>query len=554
MDIDPNIEQLTYDQFRGYLSPEVSSGLRDYSPVSGMLESMQDPDTRTMAQEVVNAHQNKYLGTLRSNPTYYDPVYSAWQAGQSAPVAPAPGAPTSSPTAPVAPTSTDQYALSALAGGPVNWQGLYDPLQEYYWDSTLGGQTVKTRELLGYGDDLKSLDELRKPVVDPLASSDWTPENPWLSDAYAAKFAKYSDWEDTNIQDFFESDNDYRRGPSANELWSDPSASYTDWNYSLIDPSLRGNEAFKAIGTFDGGAGDWLKNQGFDLREGTGWDPKTWVTGTDANTRAMQTAITSGYNPSLHFNADMTDPSTFMQLADDKKNLFDPVSAYLNAYGKEVGDTDTNFFQHKDNTSWDKAIKDMNPGFVKGLFQSPVGGLLLGMVSGGLGLVGTTGGAVASAMPSLSAGAANAIGAGLVGAGTGAISSAAAGGDWQTGALTGGLSGGLSAVAGPISSSLASTFGLSPELAAALTKGGLSAAGSALTGSDDWLQAGLAGGLGSYAGSYAGQFGDSAATSGALNALTRSTIEQLLKSGDVDLLKTMMAGAGGLSKESATSP
>lgn len=486
---------------------------------------------------------NTWLSQRRSTPTPTSapaptsarPMsFADWQSGHTAPVAPQPSA-----------------ADIAVGGGSVDWQGLYDPLQEYYWKTQLGGQNVKTRDLLGYDDpytepvenlsldDIKNTDWYKaytKPSISSMSGNnfDLTPRKTytdadWLtmlnSDENGSSYdinldalRQYGDWTDTNLQDFYTNSEKYR---NTDQKHKDPladistlldlgSPDYDAWDTggSIDFGHLNGNDAFAALTqTYTGDwdyvtqsylpdSTNWLTEQGIDLREGTGWDPSMGITGEDANTRAIQAGLMTGennqlsdrivWNPTKHFMADMTDPSEYKDLAEMKVNMFDPVAGYLNSYGKETGNTDTNFFTHADNTGWDKSIKKANPSSLKKFAQSPVFGAMLGMVTGGLGLVGSAAGGITAATGgAISGGAATALGGAAVGAGTGALGAGLAGGNVGKGALSGAVGGGLGQYAGNyLNNNLVSPVLGDNAFSKAISNGAVGGATNALLGGD----------------------------------------------------------------------
>jgi hypothetical protein len=429
-------------------------------------------------------------------------------------------------------------AQTALSGGPVNWQGLYDPMQEYYWKTQLGGKNVQTRDLLGYDDphteavenlseaDIKNTDWYKyysQPSLggigrlpeDIYSTADWLRtddrgENGSFHSVNLDALRQYGDWKDTNIQDFFSSAEQYRntdRKQLSGDL-SELSSQLTDPNYAAWDTGglnfgdLGSDKALQSllreyegvydrkIGAYSPASSNWLTDQNINLREGTGWNPSTGITGTDAHTRAMQAGLLSDakgrlrnnivWDPDLHMNADMTNPKKYADLAKGKYNMFDPVSSYLNSYGSEVGDTDTNFFQHNDNTKWDDYIHEMNPSSLKKFARSPAFGAILGIATAGLGLPGMVGNAIGSAT-GLSPGTAAMLGKGVVSAGTNALSTGLGGGDFGDigkSLLTGGVTGGLNALSSnyltPFLSDALGNDSVSKIVSGGLTQGALS--------------------------------------------------------------------------------
>jgi hypothetical protein len=396
---------------------------------------------------------------------------------------------------PTAPTGVD-HANAAMAGGingDTNWQGVYDPLQEYYWDSQLGGQTVKTRELLGYGENNQSLEELIAAgnVRDPLASIDFTPKNLWENPAYAAQFANYGDWTDMNIQDFAGVHGDYWNQGHTNQHGGSP----IPMDEIVMPGDLNANKAFKYLFN-DNSAGDpaqWLADQNIDLREGTGWRPGDEITTEDPYLRAMQETIKPSGKKDLlhrpwHMDADLAGKSNneierYLEL---EKNPIGAVSGFLNNYDDLTGNKNESFYDSDIHQNWADGMKDANPGFVKGLFQSPVGALMLGMVTGGAGLVGAAAGGVTAATGgAIAGGAATAAGGALVGAGTGALSAGLAGGDVGKGALTGAVGGGLGQYAGNyVNSNIVSPIIGDNAFSNAISQGTVNGATSALMGGD----------------------------------------------------------------------
>ena len=669
MAIDPSIEQLTYDQFRGYLNPELSSGLRDYSPVSGMLENMQDPFTRELAQEVVNKHQNSYLGTLRSNPMYYDPVYSAWQAGQAAPVAPAPVAPAPVVPAPVVP--------APVAPAPVDPNNYFSTLSEISNRQNLLGYDLYQREndtnwyadngadfynMTSFYDKYNSWQDLDPNygalaqaafgnegivkgadgklysqyglIVGDLANNGFTydkdasiaTENAYDSIYRSTLNPEFSvtDYR-TNAYDYLEHPEIFFADKFLNENgtvdgWADwfPYSGYTladigketspgvfpvkeAWTQYMIDNNLHGAYAEPEVLPYpDDDNADfseynaswkewkkWNENQynlplpsknilptakpqiadpGIDVRYSSDRDTQD-----NTSLNMKQSGYNALLNPTEPVLIDMGDGQyetwgrfakyNPMQSSDIRyewdyfpeadtyeewKAGAPPEDALLGAssegYMKEWAPQinsdlkntpwiiDDKYgqgytFREDQTDDWGFAAAPTTLEIKQKSALAEFAPMLLNVVSYAFPVLRPFVAAYNVYQGIDNENWAQAIGGALSIPG---VSDAL------------GISG--------LASGISDTLGVSADVGNALVQGGLSAAGSALSGSEDWLQAGFAGGLGSYAGSYIGDFGDSAATSGALSALTRSSVEQLINNGDVDLLKTMLSGAGGLTK------
>ena len=396
------------------------------------------------------------------------------------------------------------YADAAMESGPngdVNWQGLYDPLQNYYWDSTLGGQTVKTRDFLGYGENNQSLDELKAeyykglgPGIRDISAPD---ENPWLNPEYAAQHANYGDWKDVNIQDFASIHGDYWNKGNTNRNGGSP-IPIDEIVLSNYDPrvdvgSLKGNNQFDYLFTNNktGDPNKWLADQGIDLREGTGWRPGDEITTDDPYLRALQETIKPDGKKDLlhrpkHMDADMNVSGDKLQhYLELEKNPLGATAQFLNNYDDVTGNKNSDFYDSEPVQKWGEAMKEANPGFTKGMMQSPVGGLMLGMATGGLGLVGSAAGGITAATGgAISGGAATALGGAAVGAGTGALGAGLAGGDIGKGALSGALGGGLGQYAGGyLNNSISPIIG-DNAFSKALSQGLVSGGSSALMGGE----------------------------------------------------------------------
>lgn len=367
------------------------------------------------------------------------------------------------------PVNAQAMANSYVTGqnNDVDYQAMYDPIQEYYWDSNLGGQTVRTRKQNYQDDPYVFTGDSGSPLIDD-------------------RGPQYGDWEDVNMQDFLNNINDYAYVPPAQTDFVGDSGSPTlDYGFdpNRVDPgTLKGNNAFDYITDLNvrnsykgiGDPGQWMQKQGIDLRESVGEPQNDWE-------RAMQ-STTQGRNIPKDYIADFSDtsPENYQMMFKREQYPFKPVAQTLNTYGELTGNTGRDFLKDPIHEKWNEQVDAANPEGWKRALASPGFQAILGMATAGL-------------APHLASGlnipkwGANAI---LSGA-TGGLNAAANDGNIFAGIAGGAVGGGLGQYAGSFASN---------PFTKALIQGGVQGGTSALSGGNfgsGFLQGALTSGMNS---------------------------------------------------------
>jgi hypothetical protein len=243
--------------------------------------------------------------------------------------------------------------------------------------------------------------------------------------------------------------------------------------------SCGGNGKWNGLGK----PGDWLIEQGIDLREGVGDPTNDWD-------RAMA-MTTQGRNIPKDYVADFADasPEELQMMFKREQYPLKPVAQTLNSYGELTGNTGRDFLKDPVHEEWNKQVDAANPEGWKRALSSPGFQAILGMASAGLAP------ALAGSL-NIPKWGANAI---LSGA-TGGLNAAANDGNIFAGIAGGALGGGLGQYAG--------SFATNP-FTKALISGGVQGGASALGGGNfgsGFLQGALTSGMNSGIGEIAPNF------------------------------------------------